>query len=227
MNGERAVSPTYAGSLDGERILRYNLAERINHWASAISYIYLLLTGLGFWSPYLFWLTVLVGGGPTARFWHPWMGLLFVASVVVMHKHWREDMRTTEVDRLWLKEIGHYIQNKDESLPAVGKFNFGQKLWYWLVFYGAILLLLSGTVLWFTDSIPWSLRFLRYAAVLLHVGAALATIGGFIIHVYMSTVLEEGSFASMVEGYVSKLWARKHHRLWYEEISHQKLGNKK
>jgi formate dehydrogenase subunit gamma len=59
------------------------------------------------------------------------------------------------------------------------------------------------------------------------VGAALATIGGFIIHVYMSTVLEEGSFASMVEGYVSKLWSRKHHRLWYEEISHQKLGNKK
>ena len=227
MNGERAVSPTYAGSLDGDRILRYTLAERINHWVSAISYMYLLLTGLGFWSPYLFWLTVLVGGGPTARFWHPWMGLLFGASVVVMHKHWREDMRTTEVDRLWLKEIGHYIQNKDESLPAVGKFNFGQKLWYWLIFYGAILLLLSGTVLWFTESIPWSLRFLRYAAILVHAGAALATIGGFIIHVYMSTVLEEGSFASMIEGYVSKLWARKHHRLWYEEISHKKPGNKK
>jgi len=227
MNGERAVSPTYAGSLDGDRILRYTLAERINHWVSAISYMYLLLTGLGFWSPYLFWLTVLVGGGPTARFWHPWMGLLFGASVVVMHKHWREDMRTAETDRVWLKKIGSYIQNEDESLPAVGKFNFGQKLWYWLIFYGAIFLLLSGIVLWFTESIPWSLRFLRYAAILVHAGAALATIGGFIIHVYMSTVLEEGSFASMVEGYVSKLWARKHHRLWYEEISHKKPGNKK
>ena len=226
MNGERAVSPTYAGSLDGDRILRYTLAERINHWVSAISYMYLLLTGLGFWSPYLFWLTVLVGGGPTARFWHPWMGLLFGASVVVMHKHWRGDMRTAETDRVWLKKIGSYIQNEDESLPAVGKFNFGQKLWYWLIFYGAILLLLSGTVLWFTESIPWSLRSLRYAAILVHAGAALATIGGFIIHVYMSTVLEEGSFASMVEGYVSKLWARKHHRLWYGEISHKKPGNK-
>jgi formate dehydrogenase subunit gamma len=179
------------------------------------------MTGLGFWSPYLFWLTILVGGGPTARFWHPWMGLVFAGSVAVMHKHWREDMSTTEADRAWFKEIGKYIQNEDDNLPAVGKFNFGQKLWYWLIFYGAILLLLSGVVLWFTESLPWSLRFLRYAAILVHVGAALSTIGGFIIHVYMSTALEEGSLDSMVEGTVSKPWARDFHRLWYEKIARQ------
>jgi formate dehydrogenase subunit gamma len=226
MNGGEVVVRPYAAERGGDRVLRYTMAERMNHWVGAIAYVYLLVTGLGFWSPYLFWLTALVGGAPTARFWHPWVGLLFAGSVVVMHKHWRGDMRITEADRSWWKEIGHYIRNEDDNLPPVGKFNFGQKLWYWLIFYGVILLLLSGVVLWFTDSVPWSLRFLRYAAILVHVGAALATIGGFIIHVYMSTALEEGSFDSMVEGSVSQSWARKHHRLWYEELPKHKSAMK-
>ena len=60
-----------------ELIVRYSLGERVNHWIGALTYIYLLTTGLAFWSPYLFWLAVVVGGGPTARFWHPWFGLDF------------------------------------------------------------------------------------------------------------------------------------------------------
>ncbi|MFY9529963.1 MAG: formate dehydrogenase subunit gamma [Candidatus Acidiferrales bacterium] len=219
MSGSGVVTRPYAASRAFDRILRYTRAERLNHWIGALSYTYLLLTGLGFWSPYLFWMTALVGGGPTARFWHPWIGLVFTASVVVMQRHWRDDMRATDADRSWWKEIDHYIRNEDESLPPVGKFNYGQKLWYWLIFYGVIFLLLSGVVLWFTESLPWSLRFLRYVAILLHVGAALLTIGGFFIHVYMSTALERGSFTSMMEGTVSKVWARTHHRLWYEEVT--------
>ena len=40
-----------------------------------------LLTGLAFWSPYLYWLAAIMGGGPTARFIHPWFGLIFAASL--------------------------------------------------------------------------------------------------------------------------------------------------
>lgn len=219
MSGRDVVTRPYTASQPSDRILRYTRAERLNHWIGALSYIYLLLTGLGFWSPYLFWMTALVGGGPTARFWHPWIGLVFTASVVVMQRHWRDDMRTADSDRSWWKAIDRYMRNEDESLPPVGRFNYGQKLWYWLIFYGVIFLLLSGIVLWFTESLPWSLRFLRYVAILAHVGAALLTIGGFFIHVYMSTALERGSFTSMMEGTVSRAWARTHHRLWYEEVT--------
>ena len=226
MNNWQVFPRVYAADRRADRILRYTMAERINHWVGSASYLYLLITGLGFWSPYLFWLTALVGGGPTARFFHPWIGLVFTASVVVMTIHWRKEMRTTEEDRVWWKEIGRYIQNEDENLPSVGKFNFVQKLWFWLIFYGTLLLLLSGFGLWFTESIPWSLRFLRYIAILVHVGAALLTIGGFIIHVYMSTALEEESFDSMVEGTVSRPWAREFHRLWHDEVSRQETKRK-
>lgn len=200
------------------RILRYTLGERVHHWLAAFSYIYCLITGLAFWSPYMFWLAVLVGGGPTARFWHPWFGVAFALSVGWMYKMWRGDMATTDADRRWSKAMEHYIKNEDDQLPPEGRFNYGQKLFFWLMFYGIILLLISGIGLWFVESISWSLRWLRYLAVAIHVAVALATIGGFIIHVYMGTAMVRGGFTSIIRGEVSTAWARTHHRLWYEQV---------
>jgi formate dehydrogenase subunit gamma len=199
-------------------ILRYTMVERVNHWIGALSYIYLLITGLAFWSPYLFWLAAIVGGGTIARAWHPWFGLLFATSLSLTFAQWRRDMQITEADKAWGRAIPDYIQNEDDKLPPVGRFNYGQKLFFWGIFYGVILLLLTGVVLWYTEALPWSWRYLRYAAVFLHASVALITIGLFLIHVYMSAILEEGSFGSMVTGYVTRAWAWTFHRTWYYEV---------
>lgn len=200
-------------------IRRYSLHERVHHWLAAFTYLYCLITGLAFWSPYMYWLATLVGGGPTARFWHPWFGLGFALSTFWMYKMWHGDMQTTDADRRWSRVINNYIENKDENLPPIGRFNYGQKLFFWLMFYGVILLVISGLGMWFVESIPWSLRWLRYLAVTVHVVAAMATIGGFIIHVYMGTAMVRGGFTSIIRGEVSTAWARTHHRLWYEQVT--------
>ncbi len=202
----------------GERILRYTLTERVNHWFAALTYIYCLITGLAFWSPYMYWLAAIVGGGPTARFWHPWLGVAFTVSVFWMHQMWDRDMQITDADRRWAKVIKLYIENDDQNLPPEGRFNYGQKLFFWLMFYGIILLLISGIGLWFVEDIPWSLRWLRYLSVTVHVIAAMATIAGFIIHIYMGTAMVRGGFTSIIRGEVTADWARTHHRLWYEEV---------
>lgn len=202
-----------------EMIPRYTLAERANHWIGAFTYTYLLMTGLAFWSPYLYWLAAVVGGSPAARFWHPWVGLIFAASVFWTFKEWHGDMQLDESDRAWAKAIPHYIQNEDDKLPPVGRFNYGQKLFFWGIFFGVILLLVSGIALWYTEALPWSLRFVRYAAILIHAGVALITIGLFLIHVYMSAILEEGSLASMIHGKVTRAWAWTFHRSWYDQVS--------
>ena len=207
-------------------ILRYTLSERVHHWAGSLFYIYCLITGLAFWSPYMYWLAALVGGGPTARFWHPWFGLAFTVSMVWMYAMWRRDMQITEADRRWSKAMEYYVKNEDEKLPPVGRFNYGQKLFFWLMLFGIILLLISGLGLWFVESIPWSLRWLRYLSVTVHVIAALATIGGFIIHVYMGTAMVRGGFTSIVRGEVSKTWAKTHHRLWYEQVTGDRTREK-
>lgn len=202
-----------------ELITRYSLGERVNHWLGAITYIYLLMTGLAFWSPYLFWMAVVVGGGTTARFWHPWVGFVFTASLFWMFIEWRRDMQIDDNDRAWGRAIPEYIKNEDDELPPVGRFNYGQKLFFWGMFYGVILLLITGVFLWYTESLAWSLRFVRYAVILIHASVALITIGLFLIHVYMSTILEEGSFASMIHGTVTRAWAWTFHRNWYYEVT--------
>jgi formate dehydrogenase subunit gamma len=200
------------------RILRYTLIERVMHWLAALSYIYVLLTGLAFYSPHLYWLATILGGAPTSRFWHPWLGVVFALTIVWMLRAWRSDMCITAVDRKWGKAIEHYIRNEDEDLPPIDRFNLGQKQFFWAMLYAALVLLLSGLVLWFPEKIPWGLRGLRFAAILLHVASALVTIGLFIIHVYMGTAVVRGGFTSIIRGEVSPAWARTHHRLWYERI---------
>ena len=201
------------------RIERYSIAERVLHWTSAITYCYALATGLAFYTPHLYWIAVVLGGAPTSRFWHPIVGLIFLATLAQMLRSWLGDMRITAVDRAWGRAMNHYIANEDEMLPPVDRFNLGQKYFFWVMIWGGIGLLISGVVLWFPELIQWNMRFLRYAAILVHVSCALITIGAFIIHVYMGTAVVRGGFTSIIRGEVSPAWARMHHRLWYERMA--------
>ncbi|OFW01676.1 MAG: formate dehydrogenase subunit gamma [Acidobacteria bacterium RIFCSPLOWO2_02_FULL_68_18] len=196
------------------RLLRYTFSERLVHAAAAVSYVHLLLTGLAFWTPWLYWLAIVLGGGYLSRLLHPWMGLLFSATVAVMCVFWRRDMRTTPDDRAWRKAIGHYARNEDARVPPAGRFNYGQKMLFWVMAGGGAALLASGLVLWFVDQVPWELRSLRYAAVLAHASAALLTIGGFIVHVYMGVAVVPGGLSAILHGEVTEAWARDHHPLW-------------
>ena len=199
-------------------ILRYNLKERLTHWVAAGSYIYLLATGLAFWSPWLFWIAVVLGGGPISRMLHPWAGLVFTGSVIYMFSMWSKQMRFAPVDVEWWKSLHYYIRNEDDKMPPAGRYNAGQKILFWTFFWAALVLLATGLILWFTDSLPWNLRWLRYIAVLLHPIAALVTIANFMIHIYMGVFAERGAFGSVIRGDVSMAFAKRYHPGWYEEI---------
>jgi formate dehydrogenase subunit gamma len=199
-------------------ILRYSLIERSIHWLSALTYMYVLATGLAFFSPYLYWIAAVLGGGPTARFWHPWIGILWFATVVWMLSQWYQDMRITDVDRRWGREVKHYIRNEDEELPPAERFNVGQKYFFWLMLFAGLVLLLTGLAMWSPGLLPLAVRpFMN----LIHASAALITIGAFIIHVYMGTAMVRGGFTSIIRGEVSPDWARTHHRLWYNRVTGQ------
>jgi len=211
-------------------VLRYTMKERIIHWLAGLSYIYLLFNSFALWTPTMWWMAALLGGGPLARATHPWMGLVFVATVFYMFKIWRQDLKVTATDRQWAKTIGAYVRNEGESLSPteaqrsfdqwapVDRFNLGQKYFFWAMFWAGIVLLLTGMVLWWTEYIPWSLRFLRYISVVLHPIAFLVTFGAFVIHVYMGTAVVRGGFSSVIRGEVTETWARHHHRLWLDRV---------
>jgi formate dehydrogenase subunit gamma len=198
-------------------IERYPFHERICHWLTGFAYLYCLATGLAFYSPYLFWLAIVLGGGPTSRFWHPMGGLVFFGAAMWMHHIWRGDVGMTAADKEWLDNAQYYVENQDDKVPPQGKYNAGQKIFYWAMYFGAFLLLVSGAAMWFPEYMP---RAIRPVMIFVHEGAALITIGAFIIHIYMGVFMVPGSVDAMVHGFVSKDWARAHHRLWF----HQKTG---
>lgn len=204
-----------------DRVLRYNFKERVLHWVTASAYIYLLLTGLAFWSPWLFWLAIALGGGQVSRVLHPWVGLLFALGVVYMFISWASEMHVDDVDRAWFDSVNHYIRNEDEQMPPAGKYNGGQKSLFWGFVVCMVLLLLSGLVLWFPEYLPWSWRYLRYLAILVHASSALLTIGLFLIHVYMGVFAERGALDSMVHGDVSLHFIRRYHPGWYKQLTGQ------
>ncbi|HET9401104.1 MAG TPA: formate dehydrogenase subunit gamma, partial [Candidatus Acidoferrales bacterium] len=171
-----------------------------------------------FWSPWLFWLAIIGGGPQISRMLHPWFGLVWVCAVLYMYALWASQMRTTEVDKAWWRSLRHYVRNEDEMMPPAGRYNAGQKMLFWGFFYCGLLLLLTGLVLWFPESIPWSWRYLRYFAVIIHASTALITIGLFMIHIYMSVFAERGAFGSVIRGDVSQEFAERYHPGWYKEV---------
>ena len=198
-----------------EKLARFAVRERVVHWLVALNFLYTALTGLSLWSPRLFWLATIFGGGTTVRGWHPWGGLLFVLFFALMFRAWRAQMKLDSDDRRWLRLAHRYATHEFSALPESGRFNAGQKSLFWMQAASGVLLLLSGAVLWFPEVMP---RFLRELAVLVHPTAALVSMGGIIVHIYMGTAAVPGSFRGMIQGWVTPAWASAHHPKWYREI---------
>jgi len=201
---------------------RFSYVERIVHWLVGLSFVFLLLTGLAFSHPRFFWITALLGGGQTARLLHPWAGLLFAASFVAMFLLWRRDMRVDATDRAWLGAIRHYAVHDKAHVPPAGKYNGGQKLFFWAISALAFVYLLSGVPLWrpaglfglgpFYGAVVNTARLLHYVA----------TVAGgllLIVHVYLGTIAYPGTLGGMLHGSVSRAWAKLHHPLWHKERS--------
>jgi formate dehydrogenase subunit gamma len=190
--------------------MRYSFSERLMHSCAAVSYLYLLLTGLAFWSPAFYWIATVLGGGFLARAMHPWVGVVFALVATWMLLKWSLVMRPTAEDRAWRKAMWHYIRNEDDRVPKSGRFNFGQKMQFWVMTISAFVLLLSGLVLWFPHSIPGSASIVREIAILVHVITALVTIGAFIIHVYMGVVVVPNGQAIVIGGSTDDHAAARH-----------------
>ena len=201
---------------------RYPDATRMNHWAVAMLFVCAGLSGLAFFHPALFFLTLLFGGGPWARILHPFFGVLMVLGFAILFMQvWRENVwkpRDTE----WVKAAPRLLKTADEhGMPPVGKYNAGQKAVFWSFGISLLLLFVTGFVFWQ----PWFADYfaipLRRVAVVVHAVAAVVLILSVIVHVY-AAIWVKGTMRAMLRGSVSEHWARQHHPLWHREISGEK-----
>lgn len=205
----------------GREIQRFTLRERIVHWSVALSFVVLTLTGLAFFSPKLFWLTSLFGGGQFSRILHPWVGVFFAVVFLALGVPWLRDMMVKPWDRQWLAHWRDYLTHREDVLPEAGRFNAGQKSLFWTQAVSGLLLLLSGIPLWFPQSFSLGLK---GWSILIHEAAALAAIVAFIAHIYMALFQVPGALKGMTRGIVTRGWARVHHPRWYREVTGSRRG---
>jgi formate dehydrogenase subunit gamma len=199
-------------------IIRYTAGTRITHWIVAISFVLLALSGLALFHPALFWLINLFGGGPWTRILHPFIGCVMVVAFCLLGVKIGRDNYLEQRDWIWLRKFRDVVNNREENLPEVGRYNAGQKLLFFAIVVCLIVLLPSGVVIWRQYfSFYFSIEVIRFSSIL-HAFFAFVLICAIIVHIY-AAIWVKGSIRAMTRGRVSPGWAWKHHRAWFRQVT--------
>jgi len=204
-------------------IQRFSLAERWTHLVRMLTFLALLLTGYIFFYNNITMLRLFFGSQETAVIFHWVAGLIFVVTSIVSLCLWYKDARFVSYDREWLKKRGGYIGGHQVEVPA-GRLNAGQKIFFWLTVALSLIMGVSGLLLIFKSSLPLTLNCFLSTV---HGFFSIVFVAVIVAHAYLGTIANPGTWSAMVDGKVSRLWAKKHHSEWYKEISGKKEPEEK
>ncbi len=184
-----------------DQIPWWSLLERLGHGILVISFLYLLFSGIILSTePYR------TEQGFLGLIWKiHHMGIPFTLGLVLVIVLWFKHALPKAYDREWLRHLGGYLGYKG-SLKA-GRFNAGQKFWFWVMLVGGITLIVTGINM---ESLEQGTE-LRNILVIVHLIAASTMLMMFALHLYLSVFAVKGILRSMWDGKKSKVAALKYH----------------
>ncbi|MBW1646288.1 MAG: formate dehydrogenase subunit gamma [Deltaproteobacteria bacterium] len=196
---------------EGEKVFYYSILCRLVHALAAASFTILVFSGL-----LIIFGKVFHGGAlvRTARYFHAPAAVVFVPASLVLFLLWVKDMLPAAYDLDWLLVFGGYLSRKKITVPA-GKFNPGQKSWFWLAVGGGLVMAYTGYYLF---SFSGDLPALRLAAVV-HNLLGVVLLAMFMIHLYMALFAVKGSLQSMLTGYKSAEEVAQMHSEYWRRLS--------
>lgn len=217
-----------AGRSD-KKIKRFSAFQRYVHWITAILFIALSITGIAL----MFGRHIIMpfagesGGmimGIMKRI-HDLSGPAFAIALVVLAITFIKGNFPHPRDIMWVLKGGGLLG----AHASAGRYNAGEKGWYWIavVIGGAVVV--SGLVLDmpnFAQTRDLALGALnidpsRNTMTYFHWIHSISTViimAAAMGHIYMGTVAMEGAFEAMQTGYCDANWAKEHHDVWYEKM---------
>ena len=208
----------------GKSIMMFPLFKRINHGIAAISFMIIVPTGIIM----IFGSTF--GGGTFVRFCkeaHAIAAPLFFLSVIPMLFTWAKRMIFSPKDDIrWLKIVGGYLSKEKKPIPA-GMFNMGQKIYFWIVTLGGLVMIMTSMILYFVDFELISGIMERYGlsqidllriSALTHNLIGIVIVAMFMVHIYMSVFAIEGAYHSMIDGTMPEEEVKILHSSYYKEL---------
>ena len=196
---------------NGARILRFSRAERYLHRSIAGLTFVLLATAAVLYLPSI---SVLVGNRPLVSDIHVIAGFALPIPIVLalFSRAFRRDAdslnRFTPSDWQWLRS-----RDRRSGRIPVGKFNAGQKLNSAFTLGWILVMLLTGSIMFFNSYFPDDIR---TGATFVHDWLTLlivVVVGG---HIYMAMGDAEAR-VGMRTGEVSEDWAKREHPEWVSE----------
>ena len=214
------------GAETGRKIERFTPFERSAHWANAIAFTALAVSGIVMAFGKFFLQPVI---GASLFGWltyalkniHNFAGPLFAVSLVIVIVTFVRDNMPRAEDITWVLKGGGLLSQHE--VPS-HRFNAGEKLLFWGgVFFLGLIVVASGLVL---DKLVPGLIYERGTMQISHMVHATATflmMAMFMGHIYMGTIGMRGAYSAMRDGYVDETWAKEHHELWYNDIQAGKI----
>lgn len=205
-------------------VLRMNFSQRMQHFTLAASFIVLAVTGFALKFPDS-WVAKMLGSNEVVRRWsHRAAGVILIA-VGVYHLFYlaaKPDGRRLVKD-LWprkkdlsdLGENARYLAGLSENKAKIGRFGYAEKMEYWAVIWGTIIMGLSGLMIWFKMDVTRFLpRWVVDVAVTIHyyeaILACLAIVVWHFYHVIFDPDVYPLNWACW-NGKVSRHWQEEEH----------------
>ena len=210
---------------DGKKIQAFSLYNRIIHQVAAVSFIVIVPTG------FVIVFGDFFGGGMFVRACKHLHGIFtipFAIVVIPMFLMWLKEAIFNFDDVKWMMIVGGYLSKEKKPIPA-GKFNAGQKMWYWIATLGGMVMVVSGAAMFFLDfNIDMvksmtglsQIDFLRVMAIV-HNVVGFLVVALFITHVYMSMFAIKGAVHSILDGHMEEEEVRILHSSWYKQLKEQ------
>jgi formate dehydrogenase subunit gamma len=214
------------GQETGRQIERFTPFERSAHWANAIAFVVLAISGIFMAFGKYFILPVV---GSSLFGWityalknaHNFAGPLFAVSLPIVFFTFLKDNWPRREDWAWMIRLGGMLGQHE--VPS-HRFNAGEKIVFWGgVFLLGAIVIGSGLVL---DKLIPGLVYERATMQVAHMIHGVGTIlmmAMFMGHIYMGTIGMEGAYKAMRTGYVDETWAREHHELWAQDVANGKI----
>ena len=207
-------------------VLRMNISQRLQHALLAVSFIALAVTGFALKFPDSWLARVLGSSEPFRRWVHriAAIGLLAVGAYHFIYLLATKDGRQLVKDLFPVKKdladvwaAVRYLTGLTRTKPKIGRFGYAEKLEYWAVIWGTIIMGATGFMVWFKIDVTRLLpRWAVEVALTIHyyeaVLACLAIVVWHFYHVILDPDVYPLNLACM-DGKVSAHWQAEEHPL--------------
>jgi formate dehydrogenase gamma subunit len=210
----------------GRPVLRMSLAQRWQHALLAVSFIALALTGFALKYPDS-WLARIMGSSEPFRRWaHRFAGivLLVIGAYHIIYILTTKDGRKLVKDLFPVKKdladvwtAVRYLTGLSPEKPQISRFGYAEKMEYWAVVWGTIIMGVTGLMIWFKLDVTRFLpRWLVDVALTIHyyeaILACLAIVVWHFYHVIFDPDVYPLNLACW-DGKVTEHWQQEEHPL--------------